>query len=599
MIRRAVSYFSLLLAVSLLSSSASQAAVDFGFAQQDGGRPGQFLNFAASARSMAMGGAYVGISDDASATYWNPAGLPQIQRKDFTASYASLYDHTGFSSVNFAQPTVDIGTFGIGIVNLNTSGVPRRDEYGVDDGEFSTSETALLLSHGIDISRRLSLGSSLKVIHEQVDTYAATGYGLDGAAMFRVSPAVQAGFVMRNVLAPKLTLRNEADKYPLDVRLGAKWQAMRKLMVGADLDKEQGRSTKIILGGEWMFNNVLAMRAGLNENEITAGIGFKFNDWGFDYAFAYQDSVGGVADLGASHRLGFHFNFGKKISEQAASLRWQKKGEDVLRQLETCFAGKAACSPDEIQKLTGAAKQVIRRQGFVRAEDLYSAQGYVSYLNGEYDRSVQAFGEAQSLAPQNPVFAAALQKARAEMTEESTQEIISVELKRIKDSYEKSDWKATVKSCEKVLSFQPDNAEAATYLQDAKNRINEPIDREMKIATLKMDRGEYLDAMKSLQRVKELDPDNAQATQLTNQAIAALEKQASAQTSDAAAKSPTEVRRNAEESRTLYSKGLVFYSQGKIKDAASVWEQAVRVDDSNVLARSAYNRAQIEMNEKP
>jgi hypothetical protein len=44
---------------------------------------------------------------------------------------------------------------------------------------------------------------------------------------------------------------------------------------------------------------------------------------------------------------------------------------------------------------------------------------------------------------------------------------------------------------------------------------------------------------------------------------------------------------------------LVLYSQGDIKGAAERWERSVRVDDGNALARSAYNRAQLEMNEKP
>ena len=108
---------------------------------------------------------------------------------------------------------------------------------------------------------------------------------------------------------------------------------------------------KIILGGEWAFNNLLSMRFGINENEITTGIGLKFNDWGLDYAFAYyQDfGIGGVADLAARRIvLGFHLQFRQKnIRMQAASVRWQKKGDDVLAQLKTCFADKAACSSDD------------------------------------------------------------------------------------------------------------------------------------------------------------------------------------------------------------------------------------------------------------
>ncbi|MEW6712888.1 MAG: hypothetical protein AB1403_23925, partial [Candidatus Riflebacteria bacterium] len=37
---------------------------------------------AQSARSRGMGGAFIGLSDDESATYYNPAGLSQIQGRE-------------------------------------------------------------------------------------------------------------------------------------------------------------------------------------------------------------------------------------------------------------------------------------------------------------------------------------------------------------------------------------------------------------------------------------------------------------------------------------------------------------------------------------
>ncbi|MBV9080540.1 MAG: tetratricopeptide repeat protein, partial [Elusimicrobia bacterium] len=58
------------------------------------------------------------------------------------------------------------------------------------------------------------------------------------------------------------------------------------------------------------------------------------------------------------------------------------------------------------------------------------------------------------------------------------------------------------------------------------------------------------------------------------------------------------VQRDTDKSRAFYSEGLSLYSQGKLKEASAAWEQAVKYDDTNVLARNAYNRAQIELKEK-
>src|SRR3989339_1282058 len=52
--------------------------------------PAAFLNSGAGVRAMGMGGAYVSISDDPSAVYWNPAGMAKVKRISITAMGQSL-----------------------------------------------------------------------------------------------------------------------------------------------------------------------------------------------------------------------------------------------------------------------------------------------------------------------------------------------------------------------------------------------------------------------------------------------------------------------------------------------------------------------------
>ena len=45
-------------------------------------------NFAGvGVRAMGMGGAFVGVADDFTAMYWNPAGLAQMQRREVQVSF--------------------------------------------------------------------------------------------------------------------------------------------------------------------------------------------------------------------------------------------------------------------------------------------------------------------------------------------------------------------------------------------------------------------------------------------------------------------------------------------------------------------------------
>ena len=60
-----------------------------------GGEPGAFLQWGAGARSLGMGRAFLAVSDDASATYWNPAAMTQLKRKELMGLQATLFKFLG------------------------------------------------------------------------------------------------------------------------------------------------------------------------------------------------------------------------------------------------------------------------------------------------------------------------------------------------------------------------------------------------------------------------------------------------------------------------------------------------------------------------
>ncbi|MBM4175577.1 MAG: hypothetical protein FJ213_05305 [Ignavibacteria bacterium] len=68
------------------------------------------------AKALGMGGAFTAISDDYSATYWNPAGLFQVKRMEFNAglSYNNLKNDASFfgTSTNFENSSTSINNLG-------------------------------------------------------------------------------------------------------------------------------------------------------------------------------------------------------------------------------------------------------------------------------------------------------------------------------------------------------------------------------------------------------------------------------------------------------------------------------------------------------
>ncbi len=308
--------------------TANAFCLDLGFAREDGGRPGAFLSYGAGARSLAMGKTFVGIADDASTTYWNPAGLATLQKPEITALYASMYEKTGYSfaagvyplkSVHSPQSTVsgkDLRTIGLAIVNLSSRGFQLRDEYNYELGEGGVSETAALISYGTKVpfvvrGSSLAVGANIKLVNQNVDTKSDTGYGVDLGVLTNYQK-LNIGLSVQNIIAPRLKLVEDTDKYPLSTTLGFCYRFFNNnLLAAVDLNKTENRQMKIHLGTEYILAQLFSIRAGLDETEATFGLGVKWQNYSLDYAFAYHDAWAGYEDLGISHRFGLTVRFGK------------------------------------------------------------------------------------------------------------------------------------------------------------------------------------------------------------------------------------------------------------------------------------------------
>ena len=579
---------------------ANVKALDLGFAKEDAGHAGAFLDFAASARSLGMGRAHVAVADDAGATYWNPAGLAQLHRKDLVTLYSSLEEDTGFGFMGYAQPTIDWGTFGLGILNLRSTDFEKRDFNGVQVGTFDQNDVGILVSHGFKYRNKLSLGSTIKVVRQEIDSINGTGFGFDLGFMWDMHRRIKMGLSAHNLLAPKIKLNEESDEYPRDVRLGLAYTPSQNWLLTTDLNQTQDRDLKFHFGTEWKIKQLLALRTGINETEVTAGLGFTLGDWTIDYAFGYNDAAAGIDDLGGSHRFGFHLNFGGLIEDEKVSARTQRKGQKLLAALSKKMDDPKREHDLELEKLVDLTMVVIRKRGFIKPADLYQARAYVHFFKGDFERAVQAFSEAMDLSESSrknikPHHEIAL----AHMSEERTREIVEFEIWQARTFYQKDQLRDAVKSAKKVLSFEPENEEARKFLVDAQKRINAPIQRELRLAKKKYEEEKYLEAMNHLLRVKEMDPHNKEAARYMGHAMGALKKQASIEfrMNNPQKRTVFELGRNPSKSQEFYSKGLLYYSQGKIKDAVSSWEKAVKLDESNSLAKNAYHRALLELEE--
>ena len=110
--------------------------------------------------ALGMGRAYVAAANDASAIYWNPAGIVGGQRPEFTSMYTNLYYDSQYTYFGLIYPrilenshnrVIDFlfgkwSALGIGWTGLSSTEYIQRTEVGDQLGQFGIQENAFALS---------------------------------------------------------------------------------------------------------------------------------------------------------------------------------------------------------------------------------------------------------------------------------------------------------------------------------------------------------------------------------------------------------------------------------------------------------------------
>lgn len=451
---------------SVLLYSMPQVA----WCKASGGQPGAFLSWGAGARSLGMGKAFVSIADDASATYWNPAGLAQIDRKEITALHAILWADTMYDFISYVHPIAGMGTVGGSITRLYSGKFDGRDENNIPTHEFSDSQTALGASYGKQIVDVLALGASIKYVTHNLDDHKNGNFTFDIGAMYK-SPMVehlQVGLNLRNLIGMRTGAPTE-DKLPLTLRFGFNYKLLRdKLALVVDLEKSKA-PLSYHFGAEYWAFQYLAVRLGMDPEEFTLGFGIRYRDYGLDYAFATHD-------LGGSHRLSASWKFGPSITAASETMAlehykeavaayerglYQRAVEKLIRTLT--LDPKNIEAKSKLVKLERVAKIIPREVKETKRAKLIK-QAVLSYLDGNIKFTLNALRYLLSVEPEDREVDRLLKTiARVEkvdLVEEITpgMSLVDQKLYNALNYFYEGKYDMTIREAHDVLSLEPNNA---------------------------------------------------------------------------------------------------------------------------------------------
>lgn len=342
--------FGLALSLALASTGAFAQEQDNPLAAADdpvfskvGVGTGLFLTLPVGARATAMGSGFAGVADDASALYWNPAGIVTAPGANFSGSYTAMF--AGISH-NFAGAIFPIGESykaGISATTLSSGDIEVTDLFNQEGTGAYYSATDL--AFGVSIAGRLtdqfSFGATGKIVNMSIGDVSASGVAFDLGTMY--DPGILGltiGFAVQNLSAPmeytgpalvargrtnSVTGNRDPDtelkvnsvSLPLIFRAGVAADIIDDnpnhfLQANTEFSTTSNAPEHLSVGAEYVWKNLLAARVGYQIGSsdafgLSGGVGVIYDSGPFyamlDYAIRPHSTMGLVNMITATVRI--------------------------------------------------------------------------------------------------------------------------------------------------------------------------------------------------------------------------------------------------------------------------------------------------------
>jgi len=306
-----------------------------------------FLTLDVSGRAAGMGASYVAVGNDATAMFYNLAGLAFVEGFDVMINQTNWLLDTKHYAAGVAYGLGNLGTFGLSVVYMNYGSFTETWPYegsdpalinqGYETGlDFDIGEYAIGLSYARRLSSKFSVGSQIKyvkqdlyesLIFHEVEGKEMTVQNEEGIIAFDFGTLYYTGF---KDLRFGMSVRNfsqqgryvkERFELPLSFKLGVAMDVLtlfntedtsHKLTLAVDAWHPRDYTERIHIGAEYLLMDVLALRAGYkfnyDEEGLTAGVGVlkSFSNFGIRIDYSYSD-FGQFFD--AVHRISWSITY--------------------------------------------------------------------------------------------------------------------------------------------------------------------------------------------------------------------------------------------------------------------------------------------------
>ena len=256
-----------------------------------------FLEIGVGAPANSMGGAFVGLANDASTLYWNVGGIATLDQYEAILVHTNWIADTKFDFAGLVIPLGDFGNFGLSFTSLSmedmkVTTVEQPDGTGKN---FSASDISVALSFAKKFTDRFSIGITAKYIKQSIWHMSASAFAFDAGTLFRTDllGGMTIGAVMSNFGTP-MRLEGRDSRYfiridetkqgsndriptnidldswdlPLYFQIGVSTYAFQydnyKLRISADALVPNNDYQSLNVGTEFSFMDFFSIRGGYN-----------------------------------------------------------------------------------------------------------------------------------------------------------------------------------------------------------------------------------------------------------------------------------------------------------------------------------------------
>lgn len=336
LLRKTVVLCAALVLTGAVSRTLAQLVPNLG-GQRAGISAFQFLKIGVGARGVGMGESFVAVANDASALYWNPAGLVQFEENQVIASHTEYvvdikHDYFGLVYHLSAQDAVGASFASLHMQDMEIT--TETQPFGTGR-YFSFGDVAVGLTYSRKMTDQFSFGATIRYAEETLDVLKMRSVMVDlGTWYWTGLGSTRFAVVISNFgadVAPKGTVTPfngvpvtgfQSFSLPTVFRLGIAGDPVvtddHKVTASLQLNHPNDNAEHLRLGLEYSFRNTLFLRAGVkrtigqqllgedatSEENVTFGAGvlipLGFSVAGADYAYANFNRLGSVHRLSVS-----------------------------------------------------------------------------------------------------------------------------------------------------------------------------------------------------------------------------------------------------------------------------------------------------------